>query len=101
MHNNSPENMPEVRPSINEPVAREKLEGGKAFVLHTDFSPAGDQPTAIAELTNGVNTGERDQVLLGAAGTGKTHTTIGSGGESCGGNGAQGLVPRLIDDLFR
>ena len=38
---------------------------------------------------------------LGTSRSGKTHTTIGSGGESCGGSGAQGLVPRLIDDLFR
>ncbi|WP_425038113.1 excinuclease ABC subunit UvrB [Primorskyibacter sp. S187A] len=53
---------------------REKLEGGKAFVMQTEFEPAGDQPTAIAELTAGVTSGERDQVLLGATGTGKTFT---------------------------
>ena len=51
-----------------------KLEGGKKFVMHTEFSPAGDQPTAITELTSGVLEGERDQVLLGATGTGKTFT---------------------------
>jgi len=38
------------------------------------YSPAGDQPTAIAELTAGINAGEVDQVLLGATGTGKTFT---------------------------
>ncbi len=54
--------------------ARDKLEGGKAFVMHTEFQPAGDQPTAIAELAQGVNDGEQDQVLLGATGTGKTFT---------------------------
>ncbi|WP_425084236.1 excinuclease ABC subunit UvrB [Ruegeria profundi] len=54
--------------------ARLKLEGGKAFVMHTDFAPAGDQPTAIKELAGGVMDGERDQVLLGATGTGKTFT---------------------------
>ncbi len=54
--------------------ARLKLEGGKAFVMHTDFAPAGDQPTAIKELSGGVLDGERDQVLLGATGTGKTFT---------------------------
>ncbi|WP_120631568.1 excinuclease ABC subunit UvrB [Ruegeria sp. EL01] len=54
--------------------ARLKLEGGKQFVMHTEFSPAGDQPTAIKELTSGVFEGERDQVLLGATGTGKTFT---------------------------
>ena len=54
--------------------ARLKLEGGKAFVLHSDFTPAGDQPTAIAELSQGIAQGERNQVLLGATGTGKTYT---------------------------
>ena len=51
-----------------------KLEGGRKFVMRTDFSPAGDQPTAIVELSNGVKAGEQDQVLLGATGTGKTFT---------------------------
>ncbi len=54
--------------------ARLKLEGGKQFVMHTEFAPAGDQPTAIKELSGGVQDGERDQVLLGATGTGKTFT---------------------------
>ena len=53
---------------------REKLEGGRAFVLNTEFEPAGDQPTAIKELSEGIRQGERDQVLLGATGTGKTFT---------------------------
>ena len=56
------------------PHRREKLEGGKRFVMHTEFQPAGDQPTAIAELADGIKGGERDQVLLGATGTGKTFT---------------------------
>ncbi|MCI5042043.1 MAG: excinuclease ABC subunit UvrB [Donghicola eburneus] len=56
------------------PQRREKLEGGKQFVMHTEFAPAGDQPTAIKELSGGVLDGERDQVLLGATGTGKTFT---------------------------
>ncbi|WP_167648265.1 excinuclease ABC subunit UvrB [Mameliella alba] len=75
MHNNSPEQMPALlhapAPDVRE---REKLEGGKRFVMQTEFAPAGDQPTAIAELSGGVNAGERDQVLLGATGTGKTFT---------------------------
>jgi excinuclease ABC subunit B len=54
--------------------AREKLEGGRRFVLASEFQPAGDQPTAIAELVDGVVSGERNQVLLGATGTGKTFT---------------------------
>ena len=53
---------------------RPKLEGGIAFRMDTDFEPAGDQPTAIKELTTGVNEGERDQVLLGVTGSGKTFT---------------------------
>ena len=53
---------------------REKLEGGKQFELVTEFDPAGDQPTAIVELSQGLRDGERDQVLLGATGTGKTFT---------------------------
>ncbi len=53
---------------------REKLEGGKRFNMHTEFSAAGDQPTAITELSKGVVDGERNQVLLGATGTGKTFT---------------------------
>ncbi|PHQ96450.1 MAG: excinuclease ABC subunit B [Marinosulfonomonas sp.] len=57
-----------------DPETRTKLEGGKAFVMHTEFTPAGDQPTAIAELAKGINDGEHDQVLLGATGTGKTFT---------------------------
>ncbi|GGG73076.1 UvrABC system protein B [Salipiger pallidus] len=55
-------------------AVREKLEGGKRFVMHTEFSAAGDQPTAIEELSGGIKTGEHDQVLLGATGTGKTFT---------------------------
>lgn len=54
--------------------ARAKLEGGQKFILDTEFEPAGDQPTAIAELSKGVLNGDRDQVLLGATGTGKTFT---------------------------
>ena len=53
---------------------RDKLEGGKRFEMVTEFKPAGDQPTAIAELSQGVKDGEREQVLLGATGTGKTYT---------------------------
>ena len=53
---------------------RPKLEGGKRFVMHTDFKPAGDQPTAIAELSDGIREGERAQVLLGVTGSGKTFT---------------------------
>jgi excinuclease ABC subunit B len=68
-HNN--DNALTARPEV---LTRPKLEGGRRFVLQTPFQAAGDQPTAIAELTDGVLSGERNQVLLGATGTGKTFT---------------------------
>lgn len=48
--------------------------GSANFDLTSEFQPAGDQPTAIAELIEGIQTGERDQVLLGVTGSGKTFT---------------------------
>ena len=57
-----------------EALKRDKLEGGVRLAMETEFEPAGDQPSAIAELVGGVQEGERDQVLLGATGTGKTFT---------------------------
>ena len=56
------------------PQRPEKAEGGRAFVLKADYVPAGDQPTAIRELTEGAEQGEKDQVLLGVTGSGKTFT---------------------------
>ncbi|MFT4716072.1 MAG: excinuclease ABC subunit B [Paracoccaceae bacterium] len=53
---------------------RAKLEGGKRLVMHTPFTAAGDQPTAIKDLVEGIAEGEQNQVLLGATGTGKTFT---------------------------
>ncbi len=53
---------------------RAKLEGGRPFVLHAPFEPAGDQPNAIRELVAGIRSGDQNQVLLGATGTGKTFT---------------------------
>ncbi|MEJ5141028.1 excinuclease ABC subunit UvrB [Gluconobacter albidus] len=44
----------------------------RKLVVKSDYDPAGDQPTAIAELVQGVEGGERDQVLLGVTGSGKT-----------------------------
>ena len=44
------------------------------FNLVSKFEPNGDQPKAIRELVNGINDGKREQVLLGATGTGKTFT---------------------------
>jgi excinuclease ABC subunit B len=47
---------------------------GKPFQLHSEFQPAGDQPQAIDELCEGLARGEKDQVLLGVTGSGKTFT---------------------------
>ncbi|HEY4164848.1 MAG TPA: excinuclease ABC subunit UvrB, partial [Dongiaceae bacterium] len=47
---------------------------GKPFQLHSDFRPAGDQPQAIEEIVAGLLANERDQVLLGVTGSGKTFT---------------------------
>lgn len=44
------------------------------FVLHSDYAPTGDQPSAIEELVTGIKTGVTDQVLLGVTGSGKTFT---------------------------
>ena len=44
------------------------------FKLVSQYQPSGDQPTAIKQLVEGLNEGKRDQVLLGATGTGKTFT---------------------------
>jgi len=56
------------------PAPRQKSEGGIPFKLATTYTPAGDQPTAIAELVEGIENGETDQVLLGVTGSGKTFT---------------------------
>ncbi|KAF0099638.1 MAG: excinuclease ABC subunit B [Rhodospirillaceae bacterium] len=55
---------------------RPELEGvtPKPFKLVSDYTPAGDQPEAIRQLIAGVEAGERDQVLLGVTGSGKTFT---------------------------
>lgn len=42
------------------------------FQLTTEYKPAGDQPRAIGELLSGIREGEKDQVLLGVTGSGKT-----------------------------
>lgn len=44
------------------------------FVLKSDYKPTGDQPTAIDQLIDGLNNGEREQTLLGVTGSGKTFT---------------------------
>ena len=56
------------------PARPEKSEGGRPFVMKTEYMPSGDQPAAIAELVAEANSGARDQVLLGVTGSGKTFT---------------------------
>src|SRR5882724_8195536 len=45
-----------------------------AFQLTSEFEPTGDQPQAIKQLVEGINTGTKHQVLLGVTGSGKTFT---------------------------
>ena len=44
----------------------------KEFKLVSKYEPTGDQPTAIASLVDGIKAGKKEQILLGATGTGKT-----------------------------
>jgi len=57
---------------VNKPAAKNTQK--PLFNLQSDFTPAGDQPQAIAELTEGLVRGEKNQVLLGVTGSGKTFT---------------------------
>jgi len=56
------------------PTRPDKSMGGIPFKLVSEYEPAGDQPTAIAELTESALEGEKTQVLLGVTGSGKTFT---------------------------
>ena len=64
--------LPEFTPQ--KPPKPEKSDGGRRLSIVSPFEPKGDQPTAIAELVAGANANERDQVLLGVTGSGKTFT---------------------------
>ncbi len=64
----------ELGPLLEYPKTNNKTEPNIPFKLVSDFSPAGDQPQAIRELVEGVNKGERSQILLGVTGSGKTFT---------------------------
>ena len=44
------------------------------FILHSKYNPTGDQPQAIQKLVDGINRGDKEQVLLGVTGSGKTFT---------------------------
>ncbi len=56
------------------PERPQKSEGGIPIEMVSEYEPAGDQPTAIGDLVEGINSGERSQVLLGVTGSGKTFT---------------------------
>ena len=56
------------------PSRPEKSEGGVRFEMVTEFTPSGDQPTAIKDLVEGIANDDRTQVLLGVTGSGKTFT---------------------------
>ncbi len=56
------------------PDRPEKTEGGVRLAIESEFAPKGDQPEAIEQLVEGVDGGEKDQVLLGVTGSGKTYT---------------------------
>ncbi|MEO1989037.1 MAG: excinuclease ABC subunit UvrB [Martelella sp.] len=56
------------------PERPEKSEGGIPIRMVTEYKPSGDQPTAIADLVEGLKSGDRSQVLLGVTGSGKTFT---------------------------
>ena len=58
----------------HKPQRPEKSDGGKPFKLISEYQPAGDQPSAIADLVASAQEGERTQVLLGVTGSGKTFT---------------------------
>jgi len=58
----------------HKPQRPEKAMGGRRFELVSDYQPAGDQPTAIRELVEASQEGEKTQVLLGVTGSGKTFT---------------------------
>ncbi|MEG1809945.1 MAG: DEAD/DEAH box helicase family protein, partial [Oscillospiraceae bacterium] len=50
------------------------MDGEKSFKLVSDYQPTGDQPTAIAQLVDGLSKGYREQALMGVTGSGKTFT---------------------------
>jgi excinuclease ABC subunit B len=56
------------------PARPDKSEGGIKIRMVSDYEPAGDQPTAIKDLVEGLDNGDRSQVLLGVTGSGKTFT---------------------------
>jgi excinuclease ABC subunit B len=71
------EGRPEFREQLwtpHRPPRPDKSEGGRSFVIKSDFDPKGDQPQAIKDLVEGVRRNDKTQVLLGVTGSGKTFT---------------------------
>ena len=64
------------------------------FKIHAPYTPAGDQPSAIAALTEGVLEGEKHQTLLGVTGSGKTFTMTGT-------LESPGIMVLILQDLFK
>ena len=56
------------------PLFADEIEEKPPLTLQTEYKPSGDQPTAISELNDGIKNDDRDQVLLGVTGSGKTFT---------------------------
>jgi excinuclease ABC subunit B len=65
---------PTDAPAVGSPGANPLKPESRPFNLQSEYTPAGDQPRAIEDLTSGLQQGERDQVLLGVTGSGKTFT---------------------------
>jgi len=69
-----PSSRPDELPCTFAPQHQAPKEKVNRLKVVSEYEPAGDQPTAIAELVAGIEAGERDQVLLGVTGSGKTFT---------------------------
>lgn len=70
----APAFVPATTPPPQKPPLAEAGYAETPFHLHSEFTPAGDQPEAIAGLVKGLKQGDHDQVLLGVTGSGKTFT---------------------------
>ncbi|WP_084602472.1 excinuclease ABC subunit UvrB [Rubritepida flocculans] len=63
-----------IAPAVFQPIRQPMPQHGGRLRVVSPFAPNGDQPRAIEELVRGIEAGERDQVLLGVTGSGKTFT---------------------------
>ena len=67
---------PDTSPTFvpHRPQRPDKPDGGKRFVVRSEYEPAGDQPQAISDVVAAFREDDRTQVLLGMTGSGKTFT---------------------------